>query len=255
MKLLLAAALFCAAAKPFPEPPRDYVHNEGVLAAANESILSARLEQIERASGMQFVVAIFQTLDGENLEEYTNKLFRRWKIGDARRNDGVLFAIFVNERKWRVEVGYGLEGRLTDAAAGHIARSEGVPFFQRYDFYGGCRAVIDALYARATGLTKPGPRRAQTVYPPPQFYVDTKIVVPLWFAAYALMHIVPICLCVWLSNRYPKRGIGRRRGGRYEAWISSGGGSSSSSSSSGGGGGGFSGGGGSSGGGGASGGW
>ncbi len=63
------------------------------------------------------MIAIFRSLEGESLEDYSNRLFKHWKIGDAKKNDGVLLALFKEDRKWRVEVGYGLEGVLTDLEA------------------------------------------------------------------------------------------------------------------------------------------
>ena len=239
--LLLAAALFAGAAKPLPPPPSDYVHNEGVIGPEDERSLSQRLAEIERTTKAQFVVAIFQSLDGEDVDDYTNTLFRYWKIGDARRNDGVLFAMYVQDRKWRVEVGYGLEGKITDAAAGQIARNEGVPYFQRIAYYAGARAVVDALHDRLVGKTAAGPRRAQPIYPPPAFVLHPA-------SGLVIAFLFQILLVIFLA----------RKGGRTGGYSSSSSGSSyssyssSSSSSSGGG---YSGGGGSSGGGGASGGW
>ena len=135
--LLLGTACAAFAAKPIPPSPRAYVHNERVLSAPAAARLSALLAGFQRETGHQFVVALFESLEGESLETYSTALFRAWKIGDAKRNDGLLLALFRKDRLWRVEVGYGLEGVVTDMEAGEIARSQGVPHFKSGDFASG----------------------------------------------------------------------------------------------------------------------
>ena len=240
MKILLFAALLFAS-KPFPEPPRDYVHNEGVVSADSERRLSEMLRGVEQLSHKQFVVALFRSLDGENLEEYSNKLFRHWKIGDAQRNDGLLYALFLDDRKWRVEVGYGLEGTLTDLQAAELGRLA-LPYFKRGDFAGGIETSVEALAAVLDGSRKAPPLRERR---PPQVYrrqeeIPAGVVI--------LMVLIFAGLIVLLSLFGGTRTYGRRRYYYSSGGWSSGGGGFSS-------GGGFSGGGGSSGGGGASGGW
>jgi len=122
--------------------------------------IGARLADFERKTGHQLVVAAFQSLDGESLEDYVNRLFRAWKPGSAKANDGVLFALFVRERRWRVEVGYGLEPVLADLEAAEIARA-GVPSFQSGDYAGGVAAVVEGLTARLSGGPARPRRRAQ----------------------------------------------------------------------------------------------
>src|SRR5437016_1167016 len=94
--LLLWSATASAAHKAIPPSPYSYVHNEGVISAASEQRLSQTLRQFELATGHQFVVALFQSLDGESLEDYSNQVFRAWKVGSAKGNDGLLFALFKN---------------------------------------------------------------------------------------------------------------------------------------------------------------
>lgn len=143
------------AGKAIPPSPPSYVLNEGVVSPDEENKLSGTLRGFEQATGHQFVVALFQSLDGENLEDYSNRVFRAWRTGDAKRNDGLLFCLFKQDRKWRVEVGYGLEGVLTDLQAGEIARGWGVPYFRRGDFDGGVQAVVEALAAKLSGGSMP----------------------------------------------------------------------------------------------------
>src|SRR3954468_23348612 len=137
------AALLCAglafAAKPFPPAPRTYVHNEGVISGSTADHIGRRLSALEQKTGHQFVVALFQSLDGDNLEKYSNLLYKEWKIGGKKGNDGLLFLVFQKDRQWRVEIGYGMEGTITDLEAAEIAREFAVPKFKAGDYDGGVR--------------------------------------------------------------------------------------------------------------------
>lgn len=226
------------AAKALPPPPPAYLHNEGVVSAPAAERLGRRLRTVEEKTKRQFAAALFQSLEGESLEDYANRLFKAWGVGDKKRNDGLLFCLFLQERRWRVEVGYGLEGVLTDLEAAEIARERGVPHFKAGDFDKGVEAVIEALASKLEGTYAPLPGTAEEPGPEP-----------------ALVLILLLAACVAaaaiLQRLSRATSIGRRRGG----WDYGGGWSSSEGFDSGGGFGGFSGGGGSSGGGGASGGW
>ncbi len=208
-----------------------------MVSASAEAALSEKLGALERATGKQFVVALFQSLEGESLEDYSNKLFRHWRIGDAKRNDGLLFTLFVSDRKWRVEVGYGLEGALTDLEAGALVRDYATPALRAGDNDAAVSAAVDVLSAKLGGgamPARPQGRRAR---------LDAGVAIG-WILIFVLVAI--------LVNR--PRTLGRRYGsGDWSDWGSGGGWGSGGWS--GGGGGGFSGGGGSSGGGGASGSW
>lgn len=192
-----------------------------------------RLALVEQRTGHQFVVALFKSLDGESVEDYTNRLFRAWKIGSKKLDDGLLFTLFQQDRRWRVEVGYGLEGTITDLEASEFGRA-GVPYFASGDYAGGVRVVVDGLAARLeNGPSVRPPAPAQ-----PSLFSDPVVWIGL------------ICI-IWLILQAFLRGptIGSSYyGGGWDGggWGGGGGGF---------GGGGFSGGGGSSGGGGASGGW
>ena len=226
--LLLPAVLW--AAKEIPPPPSSYVLNEGVISPETQARLSATLSAFEQGTGHQFAVALFQGLDGEDLDDYSNRVFRAWKLGGAKTNDGLLFCLYKQDRKWRVEVGYGLEGVITDLSAGQIARDQGVPHFKSGDFDGGVLAVVDALAAKLQGKEVPAPAEAD----------DSG---RLSGAGLALVFFVFILLLRFKFSSY-----GINSGGDWGGGFRGGG-------LGGGGFGGFSGGGGSSGGGGASGGW
>lgn len=209
-----------------------------MLSPAAEARLSVELRSFHEKTGHQFVVAAFKSLDGESLEDWTNRLFRQWAIGDAKRNDGLLFCIFLDDRKWRVEVGYGLEGVLTDLQASRVARERGTPLFKAGDYDGGVLAVAEGLMAVVRG-DAPAPAAEE---PSEQRGGDmgalSLVVHVLFFFVLFILFIIPRRRRTYFGG-----------GGWSSDWSGGGGGSDW------GGGGGFSGGGGSSGGGGASGGW
>jgi uncharacterized protein len=243
-RLISAAIVFIAApvwaAKPIPTSPRTYVYNEGVIRQDSADRLSSLLRDTELKTGHQFVVALFQSLDSEDLETYVNRVFKDWKIGDAKRNDGLLFALFAKEHRWRVEVGYGLEGTLTDLEAADIVRSRAVPLLKSGDVDSGIREAASGLAAKIGGAADSGG-------PPIQMPNNSGL--PWWLRRPALD--LEIFLFIFILNIILSlRRHGMRGGGSF--WYFDGG-----SGFGGGGGdfGGFSGGGGSSGGGGASGDW
>jgi uncharacterized protein len=243
--LLYPSAAFCAKPKPFPPPPASYVYNENVVSPQTAAALSQTLAAFEQTTHHQFLVALFQSLDGEDVDDYSNRLFHTWKIGDAKRNDGLLFCVFKNDHKWRIEVGYGLEPILTDLEASEFVRRGAVPYFKQGNFDRGVLSAVSAL----TGKLAPASAS------PAQNEGQRKSRIPISSIIYFLV----IGIWIWLQSRRSTT-IGRRyrgSGGGYSNWGMMGGGFGGGWGGSGGfgDGGGFMGGGGMSGGGGASGGW
>ena len=104
-------------------------------------------------------MATVPSLDGEEIEPYANGLFRAWKLGEAKKNNGVLLLIAPNERRVRIEVGYGLEGTLTDAVSSIIISNAIAPRFKAGDFNGGVtRGVDDIITALTTDSAEWKPR-------------------------------------------------------------------------------------------------
>lgn len=192
------------------------------------------------------VIAIFKSLEGENLEDYGIRLAQQWRIGQKSLDNGVILLVFLEERRLRLEVGYGLEGSIPDAIAGQIIREVIGPRFRERRYAAGLDAAIDAVYARVESRpVATGARHRHAS--------DTAV----WWMG-ALFVIIAVVLFRELRSpvrRAPRSGWTATRNGWsaptviYPWWGSGGGGWSS------GGGGGFSGGGGSFGGGGASGEW
>lgn len=232
------------------------VDNAGIIDTATKAALEARLSGFEVESADQIVVATIPSLEGEVLEDFANRLFRAWGLGREGLNNGVLLLVARDDRKIRIEVGYGLEGTLTDLHSKLIIENTMAPAFRSGDFSGGIARAVDdiilVLRGDAAELEERARRAAEAEPFPWEMTLFVGIWVAIFFGAMAFAVLPP-----WL---------GRKIGPNRYLWLgmtfdytSSGSSSSSGSSwSSGGGsssGGGFSGGGGSSGGGGASGGW
>jgi uncharacterized protein len=256
---LAAAAVGAAAAEPsFPALTGRVVDEAGVLAPEAAARLAGDLAAHERATGDQVVVATVRSLQGLGVEEFANRLFRHWRLGGAEEDDGALLLVAPNERKVRIEVGYGLEGVLTDAAAGVIVQSLILPRFRAGDLQGGVEAGVHGLLEllRPEGGTA-GPGWAGQPRPPAAAGVPWPMLAIFGFVAFVLL----LRLLQGRRRLAPgpyRRGHGRRGFGYPPVIVipgGFGGGAGGGGGWGGAGGGGFSGGGGSSGGGGASGSW
>ncbi|HJT21158.1 MAG TPA: TPM domain-containing protein, partial [Nitrospira sp.] len=122
-----------------------------VLSAGDSDALSAALQAHEERTGNQVAVLILPSLEGEPIEEYSHRVATSWKLGRKGTDNGVLLLIALNDRKLRIEVGYGLEGTLTDLRSAHIIREEIAPPFRAGDIPGGIRAGVDAILRTIEG--------------------------------------------------------------------------------------------------------
>jgi uncharacterized protein len=122
-----------------------------VLPVDDVDQLTAQLKAHEEQTGNQVAVLIIPSLEGESLEEYSHRVATTWKLGRKGTDNGVLLLIVLKERKLRIEVGYGLEGTLTDLRSAHIIRNEIVPHFRNGDISGGVRAGTEAILKTIEG--------------------------------------------------------------------------------------------------------
>ncbi len=122
-----------------------------VLPAQDADQLAAQLKAHEEKTGNQVAVLILPSLEGESLEEYSHRVATTWKLGQKGTDNGVLLLIALKERKLRIEVGYGLEGTLTDLRSAHIIRNEIVPHFKAGDIPAGVRAGTQAILETIEG--------------------------------------------------------------------------------------------------------
>jgi uncharacterized protein len=167
-RLLFAAVALaaCEARAEVPAAPTRWVTDSaGFLSEGTRQELDGRLETYERQSGHHLLVWIGRTTGGEPLEDFTVRAFAAWKVGRKGFDDGLVLFVFADDRKVRVEVGYGLEGQVPDAIASRIIRETIVPRVQAGDRDGAIRAGVAALIAAVEGrVPAPGPAAAG---PPP----------------------------------------------------------------------------------------
>jgi uncharacterized protein len=246
-----------ALALTFPSLSGRVVDQANIIPAETRGALTAKSKELESKSGIQLVIATVNSLEGGDVETYANQLFRSWKLGEAQKNNGVLLLVAPNERRVRIEVGYGLEGTLTDALSKVIIANAITPRFKAGDFGDGItRGVDDIITVLTTDASewekRPSLRldHGQQIGDINETFIATALVL---FAILMLVwpgfrELVFNVLLALASGSSSGRGYS---GGGYSGGGSSGGGWSGGSS----GGGGFLGGGGSSGGGGASGSW
>ena len=250
LTLSLATSLFALNVP--PAPTRWYTDSANLLNVTDATALDQKLKAFEERSGVQFIIYVFPTLAGDPLEDFTIRAAEKWKAGQKKYDNGLILFVAVQEKKTRIEVGYGLEGSITDAVASDVLRNDIPPRFRTGDYAGGLNAAADDLIGRIDRKETPVPvarttgtaRRSSRGIDPMFFFA---IIIVFFF------FILPLL-----------RG-GRRGGGGcggclpiFLPWGGSGmtfGGGGLGGGGFGGGGGGFSGGGGGFGGGGASGGW
>jgi uncharacterized protein len=127
------------------------VDNAQILSPDARTRLAAVLKAHEEATSNQIVVLTVRTIQPEGVEEYAVDVFNNWKLGQKVHNNGVLVVVVPQDRKMRIEVGYGLEPILTDAMAGAIIRDVMTPAFKRADYDAGLQAGVAAIIARLEG--------------------------------------------------------------------------------------------------------
>jgi uncharacterized protein len=142
--LLLVAAPLAALEVP-PTPTRYFTDLAGVAVPAKAAEAEARLAALEQQTGHQVIAVIFPSLEGEALEDFTVRSAEAWRVGRRGLDDGVILFAFVNDRRMRLEVGYGLEGAIPDAIASRLLRDVVRPRFAAGDYAGGAVALADAL--------------------------------------------------------------------------------------------------------------
>lgn len=149
-KIITSLFLFlitcCASAISIPASPSNYVNDYAQILTPNTvQTLNQQLQQFEQTTTNQIVVATFQSLDGESIEDFATRLEEQWKIGQKEKDNGVLIVISKQDRAIRIEVGYGLESVIPDAMAGNIIQQQIVPYFKKGDYDAGVTQGVYAL--------------------------------------------------------------------------------------------------------------
>jgi uncharacterized protein len=137
-----------------PNPPVLVTDLAGVLSPEQKQALENKLVAIDDASSNQIAVVILPTLEGNPIEEYANKLFRAWGIGNKKNNNGVLLLIAIQDKKIRIEPGYGLEGALPDITCNSIIDNDIKPAFRQQAYYEGIDKATDDIAKAAVGEYK-----------------------------------------------------------------------------------------------------
>lgn len=180
-----------------PDKPEGYVNDyAGLLSDSAKTQLTQTLAQFEQETSNQVVVAVFQSLEGGSLEDFSIHLAEKWKVGQKGRNNGVILLIFKDDRKVRIEVGYGLEGALPDAIASQIIYQEIVPRFKSGNFDEGVIRGVNAILQATKGEYQALPPRQdswQKYNPWIYFALVFYLVLPI--ICYAI--VVLLCLTVF----------------------------------------------------------
>ncbi len=157
---LLICALFCCNflfaqdLLPRPNPPRLVNDEAHVLSASEAQQLEQKLDALDDSTSNQIAIVTIPTLNDHPIEDYANKLFRSWGIGNKKTNNGVLILVAVNDHLARIEVGYGLEGAIPDITAGDIIEYDLKPNFKSGNYYAGLDAAVNSLTKAAVGEYK-----------------------------------------------------------------------------------------------------
>jgi uncharacterized protein len=223
--LIAVAAPILAAGPPVPASPPNYVVDlAGVIDDGVEARTNTLLRELEERTTAQVVVLTLPTLEGESLEAFSIDLaHNRWKIGQKGKDNGVLLTLAMQERKYRIEVGYGLEGVLPDSLVGSLGRQVLVPAFRAGDFGGGIAAMAGELATRvaaASGVALSGAPpvavrrsgRPTAGKPGPLATVLALLLIPIFI--YLLIRHPQLLIMMLLSSR----------GGSRDSWGGGGGG-------------------------------
>lgn len=209
LAVLLAATP--AYAQNFPKLTGRVVDQAELLTPAQEQELSAKSEALEKSTGRQYVVATVKSLEDQDVADYSFALGRYWKVGDEKRDDGVVMVVAPNERKVWIATGYGAEGVLPDILIGRIVRDTILPRFKAGDLPGGIIAGSDAVI---TQLSLPDDQAKQQVEQASAERVSRNERVnpiPVIFIIIVFFVIIGTLAKAAGGRRY--RGKGRRRGG------------------------------------------
>jgi uncharacterized protein len=265
--LALLAFASPAAAQTFPPLSGRVVDQADLLTPAQEADLTAKSAALEKQTGRQFVIATVSSLEGRTIEDYGYRLGRAWGIGQKEEDNGVILLVAPNEKKVRIETGYGARVFLTDAVSSVIIREAILPQFRKGDFGAGIEAGAQQIITQMQLPPAEAAKRAQAIGAAEKARAENEGPNPLPVIFIVIIFFVIIGA---IARRAGGRGYRSRRHGGISPWVilwglnalsngSRGGGGGWGGGGFGGGGGGgfggFSGGGGGFGGGGASGGW
>ena len=184
-----------ALALDFPALSGRVVDDAGILDGETRAALTQKLAEFEAKTTDQLVVVTLKSLQGTSIEDFGVELGRHWQIGQRDKNNGVLLIVAPNERRVRIEVGYGLEGALTDAVSRLIIENGIAPRFRAGDFAGGITRGVDDIISVLSGDAEEwqarAARRPDTVSPTDSTRSDS--IWPVIWVVLVVMVVVFIC--------------------------------------------------------------
>ncbi|MDD5312054.1 MAG: TPM domain-containing protein [Dehalococcoidia bacterium] len=155
--LLLPLGTAVVEAQNFPDYQGFVNDYANLLSMQAKTQLEAQLTQLEKDTTAEVAVVTIKSMDGDYIEDYAVKLFEKWGIGKKEKNNGVLFLVALDDRKMRIEVGYGLEPVITDGRAGRIRDNDVLPRFKQNDYEGGIIAGVNSIEKYIRDGTPPAP--------------------------------------------------------------------------------------------------
>lgn len=194
--MLVGVLLALALALDVPAAPTARVNDYASLLSPDErQRLESVIAERERATSAQMAIAIFRALDGASLEDFSIRLAERWRIGQKGLDNGVILIVFVDDRRMRMEVGYGLEAVVPDIVAGRIVSEAIAPHFRERRYAAGLEAAVREVYSRVETGPKPGDRKPVGISTPLGGF---------------LLIIVVIALLLGFEASRSRRFVGRR---------------------------------------------
>lgn len=181
--VLLAAGALLFSSVPAQTPERSpritdpVIDNTGTLSSSETSELRERILRYEDSTSNQIAVLIIPTLDGRDIRESAIRILEQSKLGQKGKDNGILLLIAKEDRKVTIEVGYGLEGAVTDAVCDRIIRNELRPAFRRDDYYGGISEALGSIMAASQGEFTGGAKRGKSSGWLPVFIIIAVLVV------------------------------------------------------------------------------
>ena len=216
--LALFALAAPVAAQTFPPLTGRVVDQANLLTPAQVQDITSKSEALEAASKRQFVVATVSSLEGRTIEEYGYQLGRAWGIGQKDKDDGVILLVAPNERKVRIETGYGARVFLTDAVSSVIIRESILPRFKAGDMGGGIAAGADQIIKMMQLPPEEAAKQAQAIGRAEQSRKSEGpgiVPVVFWIIVILFFFIIPMARGAAGGRRY-RRG---RRGGGIDPWV------------------------------------
>jgi len=164
-----SATTLCRAAANLPMPSHYVEDYANVINASQERSLNGILQELEQKTGVQYIILTVETMGGMSIEQFSIELAEKWKLGQKGKDNGMLFVLAKNDRKWRFEVGYGLEGFITDQYCGRVGREVLVPSLKKGNYsegiYQANLTIVQNIATKAgialTGMPKMAPISSQ----------------------------------------------------------------------------------------------